>query len=70
MLPALPGLNFSFLQTAHNLCNIYVKLKELGHPMYLDRNFEDKLECSVASPVAAEKVFSIHAWTSTYCLSI
>ena len=47
------------LQTAHSLCNFYVRLKELGHPVYLDQNFEDKLECSVAMSVAAEKVYSI-----------
>ena len=47
------------LQTAHSLCNFYGRLKELGHPVYLDQNFEDKLECSVAMGVAAEKVYSI-----------
>ena len=40
-------VDFCFLQTAHNLCTVYMRLKELGHPKYLDRNFEDKLECSV-----------------------
>ena len=49
----------SFLQTAHNLCNFYVKLKELGHPMYLNKNFEDKLKCSVEVCVAEEKVYCV-----------
>lgn len=56
----VPRLNsVSFLQTALNLCNLYVKLKELGHPMYLDKNFEDKLECSIANPMVVEKVYRI-----------
>jgi len=45
-------------ETALNLCNLYVKLKELGHPMYLDKNFEDKLECSIANPMVVEKLSS------------
>lgn len=47
---------FNFLQTAHNLSNIYEKLRDLGHPLYLDQNFEDRLECSVPMPVAEKKV--------------
>lgn len=31
----------------------------MGHPMYLDRNFEDTLECSVAICEAANKVYKM-----------
>jgi len=48
-----------FLQTADSLCSFYVRLKELGHPTYLDKNFEDKLKCSVEVCVAEEKVYCV-----------
>ena len=34
-----------------------MKLKDLGHPLYLDQKFEDKLECSAPMSVAEKKVY-------------
>ena len=46
-----------FLQTAHNLCDIYVKLKDLGLQKYLDQTFEDKLKCPVRVSAVENEVY-------------
>ena len=48
-----------FLQTAHNLCDIYVKLKDLGLQKYLDQTFEDKLKCPVRVSAIENEVYSM-----------
>jgi len=48
-----------FLQTAHNLCDIYVKLKDLGLQKYLDQTFEDKLKCPVRVSAVENEVYSM-----------
>ena len=53
----MAGFSFIYLlQAAHNLCILFVKLKEMGHPKYLHGDFEDELECSIEMSAAAQKV--------------
>ena len=46
-----------FLQIAHSLCDIYVKLKDLGLKQYLNQTFEDKLKCPVPISAIEKEVY-------------
>ena len=47
---------WSCLQTAKKLLDLYSRLRELGHPSYLDGVLEQMLSCKFTPEEANEKV--------------